>query len=68
VGAYARRAARSGLDVGQAVRLGRDLGIGAELNGVIRRDRPHVAIQATCSGLEGAAEEVSTLVRHGVLV
>jgi len=70
VGAYGRRAARSGLDVGQAMGLGRDLGIriGADLDAVIQEGRPRVAIQATCSRLADAAEEISTLVRHGVHV
>ncbi len=70
VGAYARRAERSGLDLGQAIGLGRDLDIpiGVDLHRVIQQGRPHVAIQATCSRLEDAAEEVSTLVRHGVHV
>jgi len=70
VGAYGRRAERSGLDLGHAMGLGWDLGIriGADLDAVIRQGRPHVAIQATCPRLADAAEEISILVGYGVHV
>jgi hypothetical protein len=69
-GAYARRAGRAGMDLGRAIGLERDLGIavGTDLVTVIERTRPEVAIQATCSGLADAMEEVAMLVRHGVPV
>jgi 4-hydroxy-tetrahydrodipicolinate reductase len=70
VGAYGRRAERAGMDVGQAIGLGRDLGMrmSVDLADTLERNRPEVAIQATCSRLVDAAEEITTLVRHRVHV
>jgi 4-hydroxy-tetrahydrodipicolinate reductase len=70
VGAYGRRTHRGGLDVGRAIGLERDLGFGIspDLTGAIERARPHVAIQATCSRLADALDEIKTLVRGGVHV
>jgi len=70
VGAYGRRTERAGMDLGRAIQLGRDLGIPVrgDLAGVIEQARPHVAIQATCSRLKDAMDEITTLVRHGVHV
>ena len=70
VGAYGRRSARAGTDLGRAIGLGRDLGIpiGSDLDAVIAQARPHIAIQATCSRLTDAMAEISTLVRNGVHV
>ncbi|UCE64174.1 MAG: NADP-binding protein [Nitrospirota bacterium] len=70
VGAYARRKQRNGMDVGLAIGLGRSLDsqVSTNLDDVIKRVRPHVAIQATCSTFTDAEEEISTLVRHGVHV
>jgi 4-hydroxy-tetrahydrodipicolinate reductase len=70
VGAYGRRAARAGMDLGRAIALGRDLGltISADLTSVIGQSRPHLAIQATCSKLSDAMEEITTLIRRGVHV
>lgn len=70
VGAYGRRAKRTGMDLGRAIALGRDLGltISADLTSVLGQSRPHLAIQATCSKLSDAMEEITTLVRHGVYV
>jgi 4-hydroxy-tetrahydrodipicolinate reductase len=70
VGAYARRKQRDGMDVGQAIGLDRslDLRVSTNLDDVIERVRPHVAIQATCSTFSDAEEEIATLVRHGVHV
>jgi 2,4-diaminopentanoate dehydrogenase len=58
------------MDLGRAVGLDRKLGVGvsAELAPMIEQTRPHVAIQATCSRITDAWEEVTTLVRHGVHV
>ena len=69
-GAYARRAGRAGMDLGRAIGLERDLGIavGTDLLTVIEQTRPEVAIQATCSGLADAMDEVAMLMRHGVPV
>lgn len=70
VGAYGRRAERAGMDLGRAIALGRDLGlaISADLTAVIGQSRPQLAIQATCSKLSDALEEITTLVRHGIHV
>jgi 4-hydroxy-tetrahydrodipicolinate reductase len=70
VGAYGKRAERAGMDLGLAIGLEQELGIGigTELDTVIEQSRPHVAIQATCSKLVDAVEEISTLLRHGVHV
>jgi len=70
IGAYGRRAERAGMDLGRAIGLDRDLGIplGVELSAVIEQTQPHVAIQATCSRLDDAKEEITTLIEHGVNV
>ncbi len=70
VGAYARRRERAGMDLGRAIGLGRDLGlpVRTELATAIEATRPHVAIQATCSRLVEAADEIITLLDHGVHV
>ena len=69
-GAYGRRAARTGMDVGTAIGLGRELGIDlhTDLEASIDQARPDVAIQATCSRIEDAMAEISTLVERGVSV
>lgn len=68
VGAYGKRAERAGMDLGLAIGLDQELGIriGTDLDTVIEQSRPHVAIQATCSKLADASEEISVLLRHGV--
>jgi 4-hydroxy-tetrahydrodipicolinate reductase len=69
-GAYARRAVRAGMDLGQAIGVDRRLGvpISATLDDAIGASRPEVAIQATCSRLVDAAPEIFVLVRRGVHV
>ena len=70
VGAFARRAGRAGIDLGQAIGLERDLGvvIDSDLEAVICRCRPHIAIQATCSTVADAFGELSILLEHGIPV
>jgi hypothetical protein len=70
VGAYGRRAERAGMDIGRAIGLEHDLGIplGADLSSLIEQTQPHVAIQATCSRLDDAKEEITLLIEHGVSV
>jgi len=70
VGAYGRRSERVGVDLGRAIGLERDLGIplSDELSAVIEQVQPHVAIQATCSRLEEAWDEITMLVKQGVNV
>ena len=69
-GVYDRRSDRIGMDVGQAIGLGRDLGIpiSVNLDTVLRQSQPHIAIQATCSTIADAMGEITLLVRHGVHV
>jgi 4-hydroxy-tetrahydrodipicolinate reductase len=70
VGAYGRRPERAGTDFGEAVRLGRTTGllISNGLADLIEETSPDVAIQATCSRLADAKDEIVTLVEHGVHV
>lgn len=70
VGAYVRRAERADMDIGYAIGIDHGLGIpiSPDLATVVEQSRPHIAIQATCSRLVDAAEEISTLVRHRVHV
>ena len=70
IGAYGRRAERAGMDVGRAIGLDRDLGIPLdnELSTVIKKTQPDVAIQATCSRLDDAREEITMLIKQGVNV
>ncbi len=69
-GAYARRSQRAGMDLGRAIELGRPLGIAVhnDLEQSIQDTRPEVAIQATCSRLDDAVEEVFTLLQRGIHV
>jgi 4-hydroxy-tetrahydrodipicolinate reductase len=70
VGAYARRAERAGLDLGDALGLENKLYIRIrnDLQATIKDARPDLAIQATCSRANDAAAEISTLVANGVHV
>ncbi|MGR9115109.1 MAG: 2,4-diaminopentanoate dehydrogenase [Gammaproteobacteria bacterium] len=68
VGACARRTEREGLDLGLAVGLDRKLGIAVktDLAALIEQTQPDIAIQATCSTLEDAWQELGILLEHGV--
>jgi len=70
VGAFARRSERAGMDAGRAIGLDHDLGIDveADLAALVARTRPDVAIQATCSTIKEAADEITTLISRGVHV
>lgn len=70
VGAFCRRPGRSGMDLGEVLGSHSELGIPVEddLEGVIARTRPSIAIQTTCSTVVDAAAEISFLVRNGVNV
>jgi 4-hydroxy-tetrahydrodipicolinate reductase len=70
VGATGRRREHIGLELGRAIGLNRDLGIriATDLDNAIKLNKPHIAIQATCSKLVDAFDEIATLVRHGVSV
>ena len=68
VGAYGKRAERAGMDLGLAIGLDRKLGIkiSNRLDQVIEQTQPHVAIQATCSKLTDAVDDLSVVIGHGV--
>jgi 4-hydroxy-tetrahydrodipicolinate reductase len=70
VGAYARRKQRQGMDLGHAIGHRQELNIpvSGDLPAIINETQPHVAIQATCSTLDDAKNEITTLVRHNVNV
>lgn len=70
VGAFARRSERSGQDLGSVIGLDRDMDISIsnDLAAVVEQAKPHVAIQATCSRLSDALEEIETLLQHRVNV
>ncbi len=70
IGAYGRRAHRASMDIGRAIGLERNLGVAIEcdLDALVQRARPEVAVQATCSRLDDAWSEVSVLLEHGVNV
>jgi 4-hydroxy-tetrahydrodipicolinate reductase len=69
-GAYGRRVHRAGTDLGEAISLGRTLGvpISVDLERLITETNPEIAIQATCSTAADAMPEIATLLRHGVNV
>lgn len=70
VGVYGRRAQRAGMDVGKALGLESDLGIQITHNlpGLLAYTQPHVVIQATCSRVGEAVDEITTIVNHGANV
>lgn len=70
VGAYARRAARAGVDVGAAIGFDHALGLSVthDLRAAIEATRPDVAIQATCSTVAEAMDEITSCVHRGVHV
>ena len=70
VGVYGRRADRAGVDVGEAIGLDEKLGVAltADLPGMLSSAKPDVVIQATCSRVEQAADEIKTAVQGGANV
>ena len=56
VGAFGKRVHRAGMDLGEVIGLERTLGIpfDVDLEKVIEETRPEIAIQATCSKLQGS--------------
>lgn len=70
VGVCDRDPMLSGVDIGELSDTGRAVGTSVEsdLATVIRRGRPHVAIQATCSELSTAWPEIRLLLEAGVNV
>lgn len=70
VGAFGRQRDHSGVDLGRSIGLDRDLRvpISNDLVNTIKTTKPQIAIQATCSRLADAWEEITTLVGQGVHV
>jgi hypothetical protein len=70
VGAFGRRRERAGKDLGLALGRAEPLGfaIGSDLAALLEGARPAVAIQATCSRLVEAEEEIAACLAHGVHV
>jgi len=70
VGVYGRRADRAGVDVGEAIGLEEKLGVALtpDLPGMLSSSKPDIVIQATCSKVEQAADEIRTAVRGGANV
>ena len=70
VGAYARRRERAGVDLGLALGHAEALGlpIAGDLDDLLDRARPAVAIQATCSRLTEAEPEVVACLARGTHV
>jgi 4-hydroxy-tetrahydrodipicolinate reductase len=68
VGACARRPSRAGTDLGHALGLDRSLGLAIhrDLSGLLEVARPHVVIQANCSRLEEAEDELAICLAPGV--
>jgi 4-hydroxy-tetrahydrodipicolinate reductase len=69
-GAVGRRKERAGSDLGAILGLEEDLGIrlSADLEEVLAAAKPEVAIQATCSRVSEAHEELRSCIEHRVNV
>jgi 4-hydroxy-tetrahydrodipicolinate reductase len=69
-GVFARRPERAGWDAGPLIGLGRDVGltITNDLTKAIRDSKAQVAIQATCSRVSEAFDEIELLLQQGVNV
>jgi 4-hydroxy-tetrahydrodipicolinate reductase len=69
-GVYGRRAARVGTDIGTVLGLTTTLGIKItnDLPGMLKHTNPHVAIQATCSRVVEAVDEITAVLQHGANV
>ena len=70
VGVYGRRAERAGTDVGDAVGLGRSIGVSlsSDLPKLLEETQPHIVLQATCSKVVDAVEEILVILHHGANV
>jgi 4-hydroxy-tetrahydrodipicolinate reductase len=70
VGVYGKRADRAGVDVGEAIGHGTKIGVELtnDLSGLLSLAKPHVVLQATCSKVEQAADEIKTAVQAGANV
>ncbi len=70
VGVYECGAERADIDIGEATGLGKKIGvrISSDLPEMLRRTKPHVAIQATCSRVIQVVDDIGIVLRHGVNV
>jgi 4-hydroxy-tetrahydrodipicolinate reductase len=70
VGVHGRRADRAGVDVGDAIGLDQKIGVAltADLPAMLSEAKPNVVIQATCSRVEQAADEIKAAVQEGANV
>ncbi len=69
-GVYGRRADRAGIDIGEAVGLAGEIGIkiSNDLPVLLKKAKAQMVIQATCSRVSEAAEEIRTALRQGANV
>jgi 4-hydroxy-tetrahydrodipicolinate reductase len=70
VGVYGRRVHRIGTDVGTAVGLATTIGVQItnDLPGLLGQTKPHVVIQATCSRVIDAVDEITAALHQGANV
>lgn len=70
VGVFGRRKERQGMDVGDAINLGRKVGVAlsADLNKLLTSTSPDVVVQATSSTMEQAEEEIKAALQAGAHV
>lgn len=70
VGVYGKRAERAGTDVGTLIGLEKELGVKVtnDLDGMLKATKPHVVLQATCSKVVQAADEIKTCLSNGANV
>jgi 4-hydroxy-tetrahydrodipicolinate reductase len=65
VGVYGRRADRAGVDVGEIIGFDQKIGVAltADLAAMLSSAQPEVVIQATCSKVEQAADEIKAAIQ-----
>ncbi len=70
VGVYGKRAKRAGTDVGTLIGHNKELGVKVtnDLAGMLHETKPHIVLQATCSKVEQAVEELRICTNSGVNV
>lgn len=70
VGVYGKRTERAGADIGTVMGLDRELGVKVsnDLAGMLQTTKPHVVLQATCSKVVQAIDELRTCLNNGVNV
>ena len=68
VGVYGKRSERAGTDVGTIVGLDRELGVKItnDLDSMLKAAQPHVVLQATCSKVVQAVNEIKSCLNNGI--